>query len=360
MKATSRTRRWRLLTAALALTLGAAVGARGSTAASDPTVTVNLLAYSGAFQDNFVTAYIKPFEAHYPNIKIHFDQRSYSSAQTLAILTAGRGHPSINVTVQDTAVSATEYKEGLTQPLDPMIVTNLDNLYPQARYPNNDGAAFSYDAFVIVYNKSKISSPPTSWKVLLDPKYKGQVGAWAPPDLEGIFLIAVLDKALGKNYLNGDQPALQALKAHSQNIQTWAPNPDTYPLIIAGSMELGVGYNARAQFYVNQSGGKLGVAFPSEGIPLQVNRINLVKGAPHQKEAQQFINYCLSANAQATFAKLMYYSPTNAKATLPAAVLERTAFGPTVKNHLMFLDYGFIAKVRDAWGNDFTHQVLNQ
>jgi putative spermidine/putrescine transport system substrate-binding protein len=264
------------------------------------------------------------------------------------------------VTIQDTAVSATEYKEGLTQALDPAIVTNLANLLPQARYPQNQGAAWSYDAFVIVYNKSKISSPPTSWKALLDPKYKGQVGAWAPPDLEGIFLIVVLDKALGKNYMNGDQPALQALKAHSQNIQTWAPNPDTYPLIIAGSMELGVGYNARAQFYVNQSGGKLGVVFPSEGIPLQINRINLVKGAPNAKEAQEFINYCLSATAQAAFAKLMYYSPTNAKAPVPVAVLARTAFGSGVRQHLMFLDYTFIGKVRDAWGNDFTHQVLNQ
>jgi putative spermidine/putrescine transport system substrate-binding protein len=120
---------------------------------------------------------------------------------------------------------------------------------------------------------------------------------------------------------------------------------------------IGLGQNARGQFYADQTNKKIGVAFPKEGTAYQINTVNLVKDAPHSAAAKTFINYALSAEAQEAFAKALYYAPSVSNANLPADVKARVI--PTDGSiKVLPLDVDFLASVRDKWTDVWKRQVI--
>lgn len=341
------------------LTAGASGASNPPAASATPAGTINVIAYSGVFYDKYLKAVVEPYMKAHPNVTVNLIS-SDNSAQMLARLRTEKANQTLDVTIQDLTVAQVGYNENLLQPLDPAVVTNMADLDPQAKFSGNQGAGVTFDASVIVYDPTRVQPAPTSWKDLLDPKFQGQVGAFAPPDLQGLFLLIALDKALGVDYKQGIQPALDALTAASANIQTWKPTPDTYQLITNGAMKLGIGYNARAQVFKDQSNGKLAIAYPSEGVVFQINRINLVAGSKNAAAAQDFINYALSPEAQSAFTTAMFYSPTNTKAaqSLPPDVINRTASAPGIQ--FIPVDWTFLLQNRDIWAKEFTSKVLGQ
>lgn len=322
-------------------------------------VTLNVIFYSGDVHDNYIKAVVDPYMAAHPNVTINLIGAD-SSAQMLAQMRTEKANPTLDVVMQDLTVAQVGYNEGLLQPLDPTIVTNLADLDPQALFANNQGAAVTFDAFNLCYDPTRVTPAPTSWKDILDPKFKGQIGTWATPDLEGLFLLIAVDKALGADYKTSIQPALDALHTAADNFQTFTPNPDVYPLIVSGQMQVGTGYSARAALALETAGGKMAIAYPSEGTIFQINRINLVTGSKHPAEAQDFINYALSPDAQAAFTKIMFYSPTNKKAVaaLPPDVLAKTASAPGIT--YIPVDWDFLIKNRDEWDKQYQAQIVNR
>jgi putative spermidine/putrescine transport system substrate-binding protein len=337
----------------------ASVSAVASQSTGGAPVTLNVVFYSGDVHDNYVKAVVEPYIAAHPNVTINLIGAD-SSAQMLAQLRTEKANPTLDVTMQDLTVAQVGYNEALLQPLDPTIVTNLADLDPQAKFADNQGAGVTFDSFVLCYDPTKVNPAPTSWKDVLDPKFKGQIGTWATPDLEGLFLLIAVDKALGADYKTSIQPALDALHKAADNIQTFAPNPDVYPLIIAGQMQMGTAYNARAQLALDTANGKMAIASPKEGVIFQINRINLVAGSKNAAAAQEFINYALSPEAQAAFTKIMFYSPTNPKAValLPTDIVNRTASAPGIS--YIPVDWEFLIKNRDDWDKQYQAQIVNR
>ena len=75
-------------------------------------------------------------------------------------------------------------------------------------------------------------------------------------------------------------------------MQTFDPQPDGYTMILNDAIVWATGWNARAQTYRDQSKGRLGVLLPSEGSVMQINTINLVKGAKNSAAALAFMQLC--------------------------------------------------------------------
>ncbi|KAB2847970.1 MAG: extracellular solute-binding protein, partial [Sphingopyxis terrae] len=100
----------------------------------------------------------------------------------------------------------------------------------------------------------------------------------------------------------------------------------------------------------------LGTALPPEGSVFQINVINLVKGSPNQKAAQVFINYALGPEAQKSFTERMFYAPTNRKAEISKAALDRTAAG--FMERMIPTDWIALAKMRDRLTEQWRRQVL--
>ena len=346
-----------------ALALAACGGPTPGGSASSPQAPatsgeVNLIAYSGVWQDQYTKAVIEPFKAKYPDIKINYVAKR-SSAEMLSALQGQKANPGTDVAIMDQSVSESGNSQGLFEKIDPANVPNLENVPEKFRHKDGYGPVAMLDAVGLVYDRATFPTPPESWNALWDPAYAQKVNVVAPPSLLGVVLTAITSTMEGEDYTKSIDKATARLKQLAPNVQTFAPNPDEYQSVITGQTVLGVGQNARAQFYSDQTNKKIGVTFPKEGTAYQINTVNLVKGAPNSGAAQTFINYALSAEAQTEFAKALFYAPSVSNAELPADVKARVV--PTDGSlNIIPLEVSFLSSVRDKWTDVWKREVINQ
>jgi putative spermidine/putrescine transport system substrate-binding protein len=193
--------------------------------------------------------------------------------------------------------------------------------------------------------------------VLGDKQYAGKVVIDAAPKLQGTSLTFILDWAAGgKDPVRNFDKGIEEMKKIAPGVQTWDPKPEPYIPVMNGQAVLGIGYNARAQYYSDQSKGRMKVTVPKEGTVFQINSINLVKGAPNKDAALQFINYALGPQAQKDFAELMFYAPTNVNASVSPEALLRTVMGQM--DRVISVDWVEYAKVRDKLDEAWRRQVI--
>lgn len=356
----ARTARTATILAIAALSAATALAGCGNTPSAKDSATsgeVTLMMYSGVVQDNYTKSVVEPFMEKYPNITINYVPGD-SSSEILASLRAEKSSPSTDVAVVDTSVAATGNDEGIFQPLDPDKVTNLADIDPRGRTDGNYGPAITFDNLVLLYNTEKVTASPTSWEALWSEQASRSLVIDAAPNLQGLMLMLITNRMEGADYTQTVDPAVQRLKELAPDVQTWAPNPDPYTMVTHGTASMGIGLNARAQFYSDDSAGKLGVSIPDEGSVFQINTINLVKNSDSPQAAQTFINYALSPEAQAEFTETMYYAPTNIKTELSPEVRERTATTPERMSKMMDVDWSYVAKKTDAWTEVWRRQIL--
>ncbi|GLQ11906.1 polyamine ABC transporter substrate-binding protein [Devosia yakushimensis] len=340
-----------ILAAATAFTIG------GTTLAQDATTgSVHIVGFSGVFADNYQKFIIEPFKAQHPGIEVTYEQ-SKNSAETLALLTLQKADPTVDVALIDVAVAIKGNDEGLFAPLDPAVVTNLADTPDWARIGEDRTIAFSQDNLTILYNTETVSEPPTSWTDLKDPKYQGRIAARLA-DTRGVILIPILDKIAGTDYKESIDPAIAAINEFAPNVLTWDPAPDCYAVVQSGEVDLSICWNGRAQYLHDTQGGIIGIAAPKEGSIGQTNTINLVEGSKNAEAAQLFINYALSAEAQATFAEKSFYGPVNSKVTLTDEVAARIYGSKEAQAAQSTLDWPYIATVYSDWIQRINREVI--
>lgn len=344
----------------LALALSTGVTACGSEDAVEDTETsgdVTLMMYSGVVQDNYTKAVVEPFMAEHPDIDVNY-VAAESSSEMLASLRAEKGNPTTDVAVMDISVAATGNDEGTFQPLDLEKVPNMADVDERGKVDGDFGPAVTFDNLVLLYNTEQISEAPTSWEALWSDEAAGKVVMDAAPDIQGLSLMMIMNKIEGADYTETVEPAAERLSELAPDVLTWSPNPDSYTMVTNGSAAMGIGWNARAQFYSDDSDDKLGVAIPDEGSVFQINTINLVEGSDSPEAAQTFINYALSPEAQAAFTEQMYYAPTNTKAEVSTAAQERTATTPERQEQMLDVDWLYVAGKNDAWTDIWRREIM--
>ena len=337
--------------------VAAAIAASASAAAAqDVSGEITLAAYSGIFQDKYTEAVVKPFEAKFPNVKVTYFASPSSSAM-LGNLRSQASDVQTDVVIFDVSTSLIGDKEGLLAPLSTEDVPNLADLVPQAIVKEGYGPAVTFDNLVVLYNTEAFPTPPTSLSVLWDKAYAGKMAITAMPSILGSGLMVMTSAMLGEDYTQSIEKAAAKLAEMAPGVQTFDPKPDAYTLVINGTDVLGTGWNARGQYYADESGGKLGVMLPAEGSILQINTINLVEGSKNADAAKAFINYALSPEAQAAFTEAMFYAPVNAKAEVSAEATARTVAGQLDK--MLPLDWGWAATKSEEWNQIWKRQIIS-
>lgn len=335
-------------------TAALALGLLTQAAAAETTVT--LMAYSGLFQERYTKAVVEPFMKAHPDIKITYFPVP-SSAAMLGNARAQKAAPQTDVVIMDVSVSKAGTDEGLFTKIDEANVPNVKDLYPNARIADIAGVAVTFDNLVMIYNSEAVKEAPKSWMAMADKRYAGKVVIPGMPDIQGLSLVLILNKANGgTDYLKDVSKGIAAMVEIAPNVQTWEPKPEVYAPIITGQASIGAGWNARAQVNSEASGGKLKATIPQEGTVFQINTINLVANGPSAEAAKTFVNYALSAEAQKAFTESMFYAPTNSKAQVSEAALNRTALKSLDK--VIPVDWIALAKVRDSIGEQWRRRVI--
>lgn len=327
--------------------------------ASSPAIadSAKLLSYSDAsFQDGYTEAVLAPFNDAGGPHRVEFSP-STSSASMLDALRAHKDKPELDVVIMDTTSAAIACAEGLVEKVTPNMLPMLGDLDPQAKDANGCGPGVTFDHFVIAYDTSAVQPAPVSLMDLKDPKWKGKTSLAAPPDMLALAMTAILAHAATGDWRQPG-PAIKDLREMAQDAHVFDPQPDAYALLLNDTLAFVTVWNARAQLYHERSEGRIGVMLPREGTVLQINTINLVKGAPHREAGLTFMRYALSPDAQKAFTELTFYGPTNRKAQIAPEVAARTCADAENKSKVIPVDWNEMVKLRDNWTQLWRRDVI--
>ncbi len=343
----------RLLCALAATTLLTTAAYAQST---DVSGEITLSAYSGIFQDKYTEAVIKPFQEKFPGVTVNYFAANASSVM-LGNLRSQASDVQTDVVIFDVSTALVGNKEELLAPLSVADIPNLADLLPQATVQEGFGPAVTFDNLVLTYNTEIIPTKPDSLSVLWDPQYAGKLAVTSMPSILGSGLMVMTSAMLGEDYTQTVEQSAAKLAELAPAVQTFDPKPDAYTLVINGTDVLATGWNARAQYYADESAGKLGVVLPKEGSILQINTINLIKGSKNEAAAKAFINYALSPEAQTAFTEAMFYAPVNAKAVISPEASARTVAGQLDK--MLPLDWAWAATKSEEWNQIWKRQIIS-
>ncbi len=339
----------------------AAVAASGPAMAQNAALSgqITLMSYAGIFQDNYTRTVVEPFRKAFPNVRVNYAPGG-TSAQMLGNVRAQKADPQVDVVIFDVTTSGIGNTEGLFSRLTPEEAPSLNDLHPEARAVGGPfGPAVTFDHLVLVYDTKNLAPPLMKLADLWRPDLKGLVALAAPPNIQGLALTAMVTKMEGGNHAQSIDAGIRKLRELAPSVQTYEPNPDGYTLILNGVVRVATGWNARAQLYSDETGGRIGVLLPPEGSVFQINTINVTEGSKNRAAALAFVNYALSREAQKAFTERMFYAPTNAKADVAPAALARTAASPENRARMIPVDWTEVAKVRDQWNNRWRREIIS-
>ncbi len=104
-----------------------------------------------------------------------------SSDEMFAKFRAGRGR-TYDLISASGDITERLYKAGLVRPIDTSRLKNYSEIFPSfqnGKWNTFDGkpygVTFAWGPNVLVYNTEQVESTPTSWDILFDPAYEGQV-----------------------------------------------------------------------------------------------------------------------------------------------------------------------------------------
>ena len=181
-------------------------------------------------------------------------------------------------------------RQGILLPYVPEDVAK--HYKPEHRDADGTYAGFRATLSPIAYN-TKLVKPedaPTSFKDLLDPKWKGKI-VKAHPGYSGTILTATFEmvRDIGWEYYEN------LAKQNIMQVQSSADPPKKLDLGERAVMADGNEYNI---FQMKEAGRPVEPVYATEGSPLIIGPNGVFKDAPHPKAARLFQSFSLSREAQ--------------------------------------------------------------
>ncbi|MDI6870582.1 MAG: ABC transporter substrate-binding protein [Bacillota bacterium] len=309
----------------------------------------------GSFEIGWKKNVIEPFEKQY-NCEVVIDRSL--TMQTLAKLRAQKDNPQVDVVGMDEVAATQAAAEGLLEKLDPAKIPNLKNIHPFFKVDNPYYVKYLYVSQVIAYNTDYIKTPPTSYEILWDPKYKGRV---AIPDINtshGIYLLLIAAKMNGGGPKNID-PGFEKIKSLIPNIYTyWTSHDHLAKLFAQGDIWLATWSSDRAQSLA-ETGAPIAWVMPKEGSHSIESTMAIAKGSPHKDLAEKYINFSLSKAAQLGNARDIHLGPT-IKVDVPADLAKELPVSEKQMSLLIRPDWVYINTVRPEWVDRWNREILKQ
>lgn len=339
--------------------IATALGSAFATIAFAEEITV--MGYRGAFEENYVKAVIRPFEAAHPDIKVKYFGVQ-NAATSLGNMRAQKDAPAVNAVIYDLSVAKIASEEGLVEDIPLDKLPNYADLYDIGKDLNGKAIPLTYDTLSLIYNTRVYPTAPDSWEELWNKSNDGMVilPAQGGGDIQAILLTIVANRMAGEeDYKKNIRPGVEKLITVAPLVQTWEPKPDAYTLVADGTANISIGYNARSQFFFDSTEKRVSSVSPKEGTAAQINVISQIAKSPDAEATQTFINYAISPEAQANFAKAMFYAPTNSKTELDQETSARIPFtDPEKRKNLINVDWMAIGDLRETFLTAWRREII--
>src|ERR1700716_2096503 len=217
---------------------------------------------------------------------------------------------------------------GDVKPMNTALIPDFANFQPQFKSPSFNtidgvhyGISLQWGPNVLLYNTHTFSTPPTSWQVLYDPKYTGQITV---PDNA----IQIADAAL---YLMKKQPSLKItdpyeltqpqfdaavnlLKTQRPLVKKyWGLASQEISLFQNGDVQLGAAWPYQTST-LKAANAPVADTIPSEGATGWADTWMMAAKAPHRNCAYLWTKYISTPHVQAMQATNYGETPVNSKA----------------------------------------------
>lgn len=257
---------------------------------------------------------IDAFEAE-TGIKVIYETYETNESMYTKVVNSGSGN-SYDVVFPSEYMMSKMIREDLLAEINFENVPNNDKMLDQfktAPFNSFDPEGKYFVPYVwgtvgIVYDKTKVTEPVTSWDILWDEKYKGEI--FMKDDQRDSIGIALKSLGYSVNSTNPEELEQAKQKLVSQRDLVLAYVTDeARDKMINGEAAMAVMYSGDAS-YVMEHNENLAYALPEEGANVWMDGVCILKSSKNKELAEQFINFISGADmAQKNIDYIQFNSP---------------------------------------------------
>lgn len=180
---------------------------------------------------------------------------------------------------------------------------------------NKYSVPYCWGTVGILYNKTMVDEPITSWSVLWDEKYKDNI--LMQDSVRDAFMVALKLNGYSMNSVNETEleTAKQALIEQKPLVQAYVID-QVRDKMIGGEAAIGVIYSGEA-IYTQRENPDLEYVIPGEGTNIWIDSWVVPKNAPNMENAYKFIDFmCRPEIALKNFEYITYSTPNEAAQAL--------------------------------------------
>lgn len=335
---------------------GGGLGSAGGGSTKKNPVNVRMFVFLGGNLGVMPKAFAKEYMAAHPNvtIDIYEDSNLVGYPKMVAAKRTTPDQPFVNLGFFNAQTSVQGDTDDMWNALDYSAMSNAKDIAPALRRDNKKGIGIGADQVGILYNPTAISSAPTSWADVWDPKYAGKLSLfdywW--------YVVFAAAKLNGGGLTNMD-PGWSLWRAHAKQVRALvSSNPQWQDILSNGTSTITSCFNGTGlQFKKN--GAPVAYSVPKEGaIPIPVY-MQSVKGNTKDQEAvcQDIINEMISPKWCAQWAETSIEAPANVKSQLSAELAALPAFSKSTIEKLLPIDWSVTAKNNTEWRQKWDQNI---
>lgn len=310
--------------------------------------------FTGSWEEAHRAVLVPAFRKATQNADITLDPML--SVDQIAKVSAARNNPPIDVMLHDPGPALTAIGQGLVENYPVSQSKYFKDLIPEAQ--EETGPAIFFQTVGLTYNPEKIKTPPTSWRDLWKPEYKGRVGITNLNSTLGTGFIVEIAKMFGGSESNVD-PGFKALNDLKPNLAAVAANPGALATLFQqGQVDISPG-NFNAIQILKARGVPVEFVSPKEGAIAFKTTIHVVKNSPNRQLAIDLIEAAMSPEVQTRLMQSPYLIvPTNTKVKMEGEIASILAKDHAdMKRKFVFQDWKKINEHRAQWIERFNREI---
>ena len=310
--------------------------------------------FTGSWEEAHRAVLVPAFKKATNNAEIILDPML--SVDQIAKVTAARNNPPIDIMLHDPGPALTAIDQGLVENYPVASSKNYRDLIGEAQ--EETGPAIFFQVVGLTYNPDKIKKPPTSWKDLWKPEYKGRAGITNLNSTLGTGFLVEIAKMFGGSETN-IEPGFKALNDLKPNLAAVAANPGALATLFQqGQVDISPG-NFNAIQILKARGVPVEFVIPQEGAIAFKTTIHIVKNTQNRELAVALIEAAMSPEVQTKLMQSPYLVvPTNSKVKMEGEIAKVLAKDQAeMKKRFVFQDWKKINEQRAQWIERFNREI---
>jgi putative spermidine/putrescine transport system substrate-binding protein/spermidine/putrescine transport system substrate-binding protein len=278
--------------------------------------TLSLLVWEGYADPSFVHA----FElSHHCRIVASY----MGSSDELVAKLRGGSASNYDVISPSSDVASMITRAGLAAPLDLSKLPSYSQLsqklraLPLVKYHGQVyGVPFMWGPNPLLYVTTDFSTPPDSWSIFWDPKYKDKISVW--DDLSTLYMAAQVlgfDKPHPSQLYNLSDAQLEAVKKKlielKPNIRKiWSTGGELTNLFENHEIVMAMGWPLNTN-QLRKEHFPIGEIIPKENTTGWIDHLMITSASSHKQLAAEFLEYMIEAKTQKLVTDVTHYTPAN-------------------------------------------------